>query len=49
MKKALSMMAMGIGMGVGMVVMYDQYKSGNLGKAMKKTGEEVTKMLDNMS
>ena len=49
MKKALSMMALGIGVGAGAVAMYDQYKSGNLGKTMKKAGKEVTKMLDNMS
>ena len=30
MKKALSMMALGIGVGAGAVAMYDQYKSGNL-------------------
>lgn len=49
MKKALSMMVLGIGVGAGAVAMYDQYKSGNLGKAIKKTGKEVTKMLDNMN
>ncbi len=49
MKKALSMMVLGIGMGAGAVAMYDQYKSGNLGKTLKKTGKEVTKMLDNMN
>ncbi len=48
MKKTLGMMALGIGVGAGMVAMYDQYKSGKLGKFMKKTGKEVTKMLDNM-
>ena len=49
MKKALGMMAIGMGMGAGAVIMYDQYKSGNLQKMVKKTGKEVTKMLDNMN
>lgn len=49
MKKALSMMVIGMGMGAGAVIMYDQYKSGNLQKLVNKTGKEVTKMLDNMN
>ncbi|MBP3634997.1 MAG: hypothetical protein J6J17_00870 [Bacilli bacterium] len=48
MKKALGMMVLGAGMGAGAVFMYDQYKSGKLGKMVSKAGKEVTKMLDNM-
>lgn len=48
MKKALSMMVLGASMGAGAVFMYDQYKSGKLGKMVSKAGKEVTKMLDNM-
>ncbi len=48
MKKALSMMILGASMGAGAVVMYDQYKSGNLKKMVSKAGKEVNKMLDNM-
>lgn len=48
MKKALGMMVLGIGVGAGAVAIYDQYKAGNLDKFIKKTGKEVSKMLDNM-
>lgn len=43
-------MVLGVGMGAGAVLMYDQYKAGNLDpkKMVKKAGKEVTKMLDNM-
>lgn len=49
MKKALGMMVLGVGMGAGFVCMYDQYKSGNLGKMVKKAGKEVTKMIDDLN
>lgn len=48
MKKALGMMVLGIGVGAASYAMYDQYKSGNLQKFVKKTSKEVDKMLDNM-
>lgn len=48
MKKTLGMMVLGAGMGAGAMYMYDQYKSGNLPKMVKKAGKEVSKMLDNM-
>ncbi len=49
MKKTLGMMALGMGIGAGMVAMYGEYKSGNLDKTVKKAGKQVTKMLDNMT
>ena len=49
MKKALGMMAIGMGMGAGAVIMYDQYKSGNLQKIMNKAEKKVDQMLDNMN
>lgn len=49
MKKALGMMVLGMGMGAGAVAMYDQYKSGNLGKLVNKAEKKVDKMLDNMN
>ena len=49
MKKALGMMAVGMGMGAGAVIMYDQYKSGNLQKFVNKAEKKMDKMLDNMN
>ena len=49
MKKALGMMAVGMGMGAGAVFMYDQYKSGNLQKFISKTEKKMDQMLDNMN
>ena len=49
MKKALGMMAIGMGMGAGAVIMYDQYKSGNLQKMVNKAGDKMDKMLSNMN
>ena len=43
MKKALGMMAIGMGMGAGAVIMYDQYKSGNLQKMVNKAEKRWTK------
>ena len=48
-KKAIGMMALGMGMGAGMVAMYNEVKSGELTKTVKKAGKEVSKMIDNMS
>ena len=49
MKKALGMMALGMGMGAGAYALYDQYKSGNLKKMVNKAEKKVDKMLDNMN
>ena len=49
MKQALSMMVIGMGMGAGAVIAYDQYKSGNLQKFVKNTEKKVDKMLDSMN
>ena len=49
MKKALGMMALGMGVGAGAVALYDQYKSGNLQRLMNKAEKKVDKMLDNMN
>ena len=49
MKKALGMMAVGMGMGAGAVIMYDQYKAGNLQKLVNKAEKKMDKMLDNMN
>jgi hypothetical protein len=49
MKKALGMMALGMGVGAGAVALYDQYKSGNLQKLVNKAEKKVDKMLDNMN
>ena len=49
MKKALGMMAIGMGMGAGAIFMYDQYKAGNLQKFVNKAGKKMDKMLDNMN
>jgi len=49
MKKALGMMAIGMGMGAGAVIMYDQYKSGNLQKIVNKAEKKMGNMLDNMN
>lgn len=49
MKKALGMMALGIGVGAGAYAMYDQYKSGNLSKMIKKAEKGVNKMVDNLN
>ena len=49
MKKALGMMAIGMGMGAGAVIMYDQYKSGNLQKIVNKAENKMDKMLGNMN
>ena len=49
MKKTLGMMAIGMGMGAGAVIMYDSYKSGNLQKMVNKAEKKMDKMLDNMN
>ena len=49
MKKALGMMAIGMGMGAGAVIMYDAYKSGNLQKILNKAEKKMDNMLDNMN
>lgn len=52
MKKTLSMMVLGAGMGAGAIFMYDQYKSGNLSKMAKKVskaGRNVSKMIDDLN
>ena len=43
MKKALGMMALGMGLGAGSVFMYDQYKNGNLARAVNKGAQEISK------
>ena len=45
MKKALGMMAVGMGMGAGAVIMYDSYKSGNLHKMVNKAEKKMDQML----
>jgi len=45
MKKAIGMMALGMGMGAGAVFMYDQYRTGNLAKAVNKGAKEISKAL----
>ena len=45
MKKAIGMMALGMGMGAGAVFMYDQYKNGNLAKAVDKSANEISKVV----
>ena len=45
MKNALSMLAIGMGMGAGAVIMYDQYKSGNLQKLVNKAEKKMDNML----
>lgn len=52
MKKTLGMMVLGAGIGAGAVAMYDQYKSGNLSKMVKKVGKagkDITKMIDDLN
>ena len=43
MKKAIGMMALGMGFGASAMFMYDQYKSGNLIKAVDKGAKEISK------
>lgn len=43
MKKAIGMMALGMGIGASSMFMYDQYKSGKLTKAVNKGAKEISK------
>lgn len=43
MKKAIGMMALGMGMGAGAVIMYDQFMNGNASKAINKGAKEISK------
>ena len=49
MKKALGMMALGMGMGAGAVFMYDQISNGNAAKAINKGAKEITKAVSKSS
>ena len=44
MKKAIGMMALGAGFGAGMMFMVDQYRNGNLTKAVRKGTKEIEKV-----
>ena len=46
MKKAVGMMALGMGFGAGAVFMYDQYRNGNLAKAVNKGTKEISKAVN---
>ena len=48
MKKAISMMALGMGIGVSSMFLYDQYKNGNLTRAVNNGAKEITKAVKNM-
>lgn len=43
MKKAIGMMALGMGFGASAMFLYDQYKSGSLTKAVSNGAKEITK------
>jgi hypothetical protein len=43
MKKAIGMMALGMGFGASAMFLYDQYKSGSLTKAVNNGAREITK------
>lgn len=49
MKKAMSMMALGMGVGAGAMFMYDQYRNGNLTKAVSKGANEISKAVTKAS
>ena len=48
MKKAIGMMALGAGFGVGMMYVVDQYKNGNLSKAVDKGTKEISKLTNKL-
>lgn len=49
MKQKLAIMTFGMGVGAaGAYVMYNQYKSGNLGKMLNKVEKKASNMIDNM-
>ena len=43
MKRAIGMMALGMGIGVSSMFLYDQYKSGKLTKAVNNGAKEISK------
>jgi hypothetical protein len=49
MKKAIGMMALGVGMGAGAVFMYDQISNGNASKAINKGAKEISKAVSKTS
>ena len=49
MKKLVGMLALGMGMGAGAVFMYDQYKNGNLTRAVNKGANEISKAVTKAS
>ena len=49
MKKAIGMMALGMGMGAGAMLMYDQYKNGTISKVVNKGAKELNKVLPKAS
>lgn len=49
MKKAIGMMALGMGMGAGMMYMYNEFQNGNLTKTVNKGVKEVKKAAKKLS
>ena len=49
MKKAIGMMALGMGMGAGAMFMYEEYKNGNLARAVNKGANEISKAVSKSS
>ena len=49
MKKTLGIMALGAGMGAGMMYMYEQYQNGNMAKTMNKGAKAVSNVAKKMN
>ena len=49
MKKAMGMMALGMGVGAGAMFMYDQYKNGNMARVVNKGANEISKVVSKPS
>ena len=43
MKKAIGMMALGMGMGAGAMFMYEEYKNGSLARVVSRGANEISK------
>lgn len=48
MKKGLTYMLLGAGVGVGALVSYQQYRNGNMQRAYNKMANKTQKSLENM-